>query len=276
MLAVNLLASLVAMFLLVAPIGEVPAAHPDRDRAPAGIRVGTFNVDRDRGYDAWRRTVVAFRGHVDVAGLQEVDTARKRHFLSAGGRWGAYARTPGRDDNPVVWDRHVFRRTGAGAVRIDGRRGSSYATLVRLVHRRTGTPYAVLNVHLAWGHGPAQRLHRREQLAGLARAAGREEAAGRVVLVVGDFNVNHRNEQRDGRSGSPSRRLRPAGLVSAWESERLRPDGGSSTRGAGYIDQVWAPARARGVRVLRGLSGGQHHPVVARYVVPTGGQHPAE
>jgi endonuclease/exonuclease/phosphatase family metal-dependent hydrolase len=274
---VNVLASLLAMLLLV-PVGAGPAARADPEPAPVVLRVGTFNVDRDRGFATWRRTIVRFRQHVDVAGLQEVNTAEKRRFLAAGDRWGYYARTPGADDNPVIWDRRDFRRTGAGSVRIAGRLGSSaasYATLVRLVHRGSGQRYAVLNVHLTWGHRPGPSLRRSAQLAGLARAARREEAAGRRVLVVGDFNVDYRHERRDRRAGYPTRSLRPVGLVSAWRSGRLRPGGGSSTLGAGYIDQVWAQARASDVRAIRTLSGGQHHPVVARYVVPTGGQHAA-
>ncbi|WP_028644736.1 endonuclease/exonuclease/phosphatase family protein [Nocardioides sp. URHA0020] len=271
---VDFLASLLTTLLLVVPTGAAPASHAEPERAvPAVIRVGTFNVDRGTGYAAWRRSVRSFRRHVDVAGLQEVNTARKRHFLADGDRWGYYARTPGPDVNPVIWDRRDFRRTGAGAVRLAGRHGSfapAYATLVRLVHRRTGQRYAVLDVHLAWGHDAVPRRARRAQLVGLARAARREEAAGRHVLVVGDFNVNHRADRRDGRAGSPTRRLRAAGLVSAWDSGRLRAGGGSSTLGAGYIDQVWAQARAREVRTVRRLSGGQHHPVIARYAVPAG------
>lgn len=253
------------LLALLAPAGPVAAERPEP------LRVGTFNIDRDRGFDAWRRAVVAFRSGVDVAGLQEVDSAVRRAFLSTD-RWGSY----GRGEDPVIWDRRDFRVLSGRGVPIAR---DSRATVVRLSHRSTGASYAVVNVHLVWGHTPSVRRLRHEQLRGLARVAAAEQAAGARVLVVGDFNVDHAVDRRQRRPGMPVRRLGAVGLVSAWDTrERLPRADGSSTLGAGYIDQVWAATPARRVRAWQHVSGGQHHPVVATYPAPrpTGRQQPAE
>lgn len=267
------LASLVAGACLAATL--VAPAPSAADEAPV-VRAGSFNLDRDRDFDRWRGAVVRFRRQVDVAGLQEVSTRAKRRYLAAPDRWGYFGATPGPDENPVIWDRRDFRATGTRSARIA--RGA-FATVVRLRHRGTGAPYAVLNVHLVWGSGPAAHRARVAQLRGLARVARHERAAGARVLVVGDFNVDHRVDRRQRRPGLPVRRLGSVGLISAWESAvPLRRGEGSSTLGAGFIDNVWAAASARSMRALRRLSGGQHHPVVATYAVgePTRRQHPAE
>ena len=249
----------------------LPAPAPAAAEEPDPLRVGTFNIDRDRGLDAWRRAVVAFRRGVDVGGLQEVSGPVKRGFL-ADRRWGAY----GRGEDPVMWDRRDFRGTGGRSVRIAP---ASYATVARLRHRATGAPYAVVNVHLVWGTTQAVQRLRLAQVRGLARAAADERATGARVLVVGDFNVDHAVDRRSRRPGLPVRRLGAVGLVAAWDvRDRLPRAEGSSTLGAGYIDQVWSTPPALRVRAWQHVSGGQHHPVVAAYAVrrPTGRQHPAE
>lgn len=279
---------------LVVAVVAVGASAPPVTAAPPSdqqLRVGSFNIDRDRGLVAWRRAVREFRAEVDVAGLQEVSSADRRRFL-VDTRWAAYGATPGPDENPVIWDRRDFRRLSAGAVRIAGRQGSlpaSYATVVRLVHRATGQRYAVLNVHLLWGgvrdgrKVPGQHARYRyyvSQVRGLARAVEREQGrAGTRVLVVGDFNVDHQDDRRIRHPGLPTARLGAVGLVSAWDSrDRLPASGGTSTMRAGYIDNVWAAAPARSVRSLRDVTGGQHRPVVATYAVarprPTAPQRP--
>ena len=241
-----------------------PASAPSA--AAPQLRVGTFNLDRDRAFPAWRRAVVTFRREVDVAGFQEVSSRAKRRFLAAGARWGYYGSTPGPDENPVVWDRRDLRGIGARAVRIAP---SSYATLVRLRHRATGERYAVLNVHLVWGTSAAVDRLRLAQVRGLARAAERQRAAGYRVLALGDFNIDHRADRRTRRPGLPARALGAVGLVSAWESGLPLRGTGSSTLGAGFVDNVWSTRRARSVRALQRVSGGQHHPVIARYALPT-------
>lgn len=259
----------VALALLLLAL-LAPAAPAVADR-PEPVRVGTFNIDRDRGFAAWRRAVTIFRRGVDVAGLQEVSSSAKRAFLSSD-RWGAY----GRGEDPVIWDRRDFRVSDGRRVRIAA---ASHATVVRLSHRATGAPYAVLNVHLVWGHTPSARRLRHEQLRGLARVAAAERSAGARVLVVGDFNVDHAVDRRQRRPGLPVHRLGAIGLISAWDTrDRLPRAQGSSTLGAGYIDNVWSTARALRARAWQHVSGGQHHPVVATYAAPrpTGRQHPAE
>ncbi|MFC6344059.1 hypothetical protein ACFP8W_18915, partial [Nocardioides hankookensis] len=227
---------------------------------------------------------------VDVAGMQEVTSVAKRRYLLRG-RWEAYGTTPGPDENPVIWDGTVFRKVGAQAVRIAGKQGrlpAAYATVVRLVHRASGERYSVLNVHLVYGavaNGrpvPGQAARYRYYVAevrGLARVVALEQRrAGTRVLVVGDFNDDHVGDREVRNANLPVVRLGARGLVSAWDSvEDLPEDGGTSTVGAGYIDNVWSEQDALSVRTLA-VSGGQHHPVIATYDVapdPTAVQRPA-
>jgi endonuclease/exonuclease/phosphatase family metal-dependent hydrolase len=275
------------VLLLVATGLVCVSGAPAATAADDQVRVGSFNVDRGRGLPAWRRAVRELRSQVDVAGLQEVSSAAKRRFL-ASGRWGAFGATPGPDENPVVWDRADFHRVGAEAVRIAGRQGrlpASYATVVQLDQRATGQRYAVLNVHLVWGavedgrkvpgHHARYRYYV-AQVRGLARAVAGERRLGvSRVLVVGDFNVDHRHDRRLRHRALPAAMLGEVGLVSAWDSRgELPARGGTSTMGAGYIDNVWSSDPARAVRTLRGVSGGQHHPVVATYGATTANPAP--
>ncbi|GAA4741019.1 hypothetical protein GCM10023350_26960 [Nocardioides endophyticus] len=271
------LARLVALVLVVA--GGVCVSGAPASAADDQVRVGSFNIDRDRGLQSWRGAVRKLRREVDVAGLQEVSSAAKRRFL-ASGDWGSYGRTPGRDENPVIWDRAEFSKVGGRAARIADRQGrlpASYATVVRLEHRESGQRYAVLNVHLIWGavedgrKVPGHRARYRyyvAQVRGLARAVADEQLKGGAeVLVVGDFNGDHAADRVARHDDLPAVRLGAHGLVSAWDSRADLPEGGgSSTVGAGYIDNVWSRQQAASVRALR-LSGGQHHPVVATYEV---------
>ena len=99
-----------------------------------------------------------------------------------------------------------------------------------------------------------------------------QEAAriGTHVLVVGDFNTDHHWDRVARNRALPVARLGGRGLVSAWDvRDRLPARGGTSTVGAGYIDNVWAEQDALSVRTLA-MSGGQHHPVVATYDVAAG------
>ncbi|KQW48656.1 hypothetical protein ASC77_07915 [Nocardioides sp. Root1257] len=278
-----------ALALLV--VAGLPAA-PAAARADDPLRVGSFNIDKGQPLAPWKRKVHALRAEVDVAGLQEVSTAAKRRFLVASPGWGVFGATPGPDQNPVIWDGTVFRRAGAQAVRIAGKQGrfpAAYATVVRLVHRTTGQRYSVLNVHLVYGavadgrRIPGQAARYRYYVAevrGLARAVAREQRrTGTTVLVVGDFNDDHVGDREVRNADLPVVRLGARDLVSAWDSaDVLREDGGTSTVGAGYIDNVWAEREALSVRALA-MSGGQHHPVVATYDVapdPTVVQRHAE
>lgn len=266
-----MLTGAVALGTLVVPAAAT-AAPSDQ------VRVGSFNIDRPRAFDRWRGAVRALQREVDVAGLQEVSTDAKRRFLTRQG-WNAHGTTPGPDENPVIWRREEFRREGARAARLVGPQEglpASYATVVRLEQRSTGQAWSVLNVHLVWDavqdgrKVPGRHVRYRyyvAQVRGLVRAVEREQRRDATrVLVVGDFNNDHADDRRLLRPGLAAKELGDVGLVSAWDvRDELAPGGGTSTLGAGYIDNVWSGGPATRVRTLLGVTGGQHHPVVAAY-----------
>ncbi|WP_220131839.1 MULTISPECIES: hypothetical protein [Nocardioides] len=68
---VKQVALLCLLAALVAPTAPAAAEHPDR------LRVGTFNIDRDRGLDAWRRAVGGGRWWHAAPG-RGVEHARRR------------------------------------------------------------------------------------------------------------------------------------------------------------------------------------------------------
>lgn len=256
---------------------------------PSPVDVGTFNINADMPFKRWKRKVRTFLPHVDVAGLQEVNSREKTSFLEGLGAWGSF-RPAKLQQNPVLWRRDVFERRAARGVKIamarhvghekpgtPSWRKASWATVVRLEHRETGLTVSIVNVHLVAGATQDGRPYPdrprlvdlyRDQVRGMNRVVKVEKgwAEGRV-WVIGDFNVNYPADKRWQVRGFPYVRLHDGrGLRSAWEArEEIVPGRGSGSRGGSYIDNIWAKAGARKVDVLRGIKGSDHYPVVARY-----------
>jgi endonuclease/exonuclease/phosphatase family metal-dependent hydrolase len=269
------------------PAQAAPSAEP---RAQGGVTVGTFNINASQRFGVWRNAIREFRTHVQVAGLQEVNSDQKRHFLRSS-RWGAF--WPAKlGQNPVIWDRQAFEMLAArGAKLAKGRyvgnekpgadpyRKASWATVVRLRHVRSGRTISVVNTHLvAGGVNGGRRIPGNprlynlyvDQMAGLARTVRTERSwAGGRVFVVGDFNVNYPADKKRRHANLPYALLTGAGLVSAWEARReIEPGHGSGTRGGAYLDGVWSSRGARRVSVMRSINVSDHFPVIATYAPP--------
>jgi endonuclease/exonuclease/phosphatase family metal-dependent hydrolase len=266
------------------PATASPSPVPPR-RGDSSLSVGTFNINASQRFKVWRKAVYAFRTHVSVAGLQEVNSDDKRAALRGSG-WGAF--WPSQlGQNPVIWDQDRFELVAARGAKIakgryvgheqgDPYRKASWATVVRLREPATRQLVSVVNVHLVPGavqNGDRIRGHRRlyrlyvDQVRGLDTVIRTEKAwATGPVLVTGDFNDNYLADKRHHRAKLAYSRLHRAGLVSAWEArDELKPGHGSGTRGGSYLDNVWSEHAARRVAVLRDIRVSDHYPVVATY-----------
>ena len=248
--------------------------------------MGTFNINASQKFKVWRDAIARFRTTVEVAGLQEVNSDRKRHFLD-NGHWGAF--WPEKlGQNPVIWDQRIFERVSARGVKIatarrvghekpgsGAHRKAAYATVVRLRHLVSGQTISVVDVRLSAGavnNGRPidgnPRLYRRyvDEVAGLVRVVAAERRwTPRRVYVVGDFNNNYPADKRHHRRQLAYSRLTRAGLTSAWESRKqINPRHGSGTRAGSYLDNIWSVSTARRVDVDRRINVSDHYPVTAR------------
>ena len=256
--------------------------HPSKARS--SLTIGTYNLRAGMGMAKFKHGVRAIRRHVGVAGLQEIGSNRRRHYLTSLRGWGYY-RPRYIQQNPVIWNRHRFRLVKAHGDRIAHARylrnqlpgarkvkKDSTATVVRLRDRASGRRISVINVHLVhgavkggkpWPGRPRVYDLYCDQVHGLTQAVRRERRWGRV-FVVGDFNAGYRADKRTQRHRLPYRRLSALKLNSMWQGTRyLRHDRG--THSDALIDQIWSKRKPQHVRILRWVQPSDHYPAVATY-----------
>jgi len=262
--------------------------HKNRHRSSRPrLTIGTYNLRAGMGMRKFRNGVTSLRRHVGVAGLQEIGSNRRRHYLTSLQGWGYY-RPHYIQQNPVIWDRDRFRLVRAHGDRIarsrhlrgqlpgaTRRKKDSTATVVRLRHLASGRRISVVNVHLVhgavkggkpWPHRPAVFNLFRNQVAGLVDTVRRERRFGRV-FVTGDFNVGYRADQHFALPRLPYRRLTRQRLNAVWHGTGyLRR--GEGTHSDALIDQIWSGRGPTRVRILRWVRPSDHFPVVATYRIP--------
>lgn len=283
--------------LLQSPIGAATAGDPGPGSKPGAklsdansIDVGSYNIRANRSLKKFRRAVRAFRDHVEVAGLQEVNTKEKTAWMQGMPGWRSY-RPRRLLQNPVIWRHDKFKRVSARAAKIakgryvghenpgsDAHRSAQLATVVRLRHRATGQRLSVINVHLTSGAVNGGRCLRgrprlcdlyKDSVRGLVRPLRREQrwAAGRVILL-GDFNDNYPADKRRHRRALAFSTLHRHGLVAHWERRStIEPGHGSGARAGAYLDQIWARGKPAQISVRRDVRDSDHYPVLAKYAI---------
>lgn len=257
--------------------------HQHRTGRPT-MTIGTYNMRAGMGMRKFRNGVSSLRKHVGVAGLQEIGSNRRRHYLTSLHGWG-YFRPRLIQQNPVIWNRHRFRLVKARGHRIaksrhlngqlpgaKRRKKDSTATIVRLRHRETGRRISVVNVHLVhgavkggkpWPHRPAVFNLFRDQVRGLVKTVKHERRWGRV-FVTGDFNVGYRADKHSGLPKLPYRQLSRIRLNSMWQgTSYLRHDRG--THSDALIDQIWSKRKPKRVQIMRWVRPSDHFPAIATY-----------
>lgn len=265
--------------------GHKKHRHKHRHGKPRPtLTIGTYNLRAGMGMRKFRNGVTSLRRHVGVAGLQEIGSNRRRHYLRSIRGWGYY-RPHYIQQNPVIWNRDRFRLVRAHGDRIarsrhlrgqlpgaTRRKKDSTATVVRLRHLASGRRISVINVHLVhgavkggkpWPRRPAVFNLFRNQVAGLVDAVRRERRFGRV-FVTGDFNVGYRADRHAALPRLPYRRLSRLKLNSMWQGTRyLRHERG--THNDALIDQIWSKRKPARARILRWVRPSDHFPAVATY-----------
>lgn len=271
-----------------APLAAVHARAETASRGPGVVlRVGSYNIRADRTLGQFRRAVRAFRRHVDVAGLQEVDPPAKNTALQRMRGWGSYhPRQWG--PNPIIWRTRALRLVGGHGTKLaEGRfvgdekprsetsRPDQWATVARFHRRGGGGRISVVNAHPVAGavtHGhcfdsrPLLCGLYQDTIRGLARTvrAERRWAHDRVWLV-GDLNDDYPWDKQRHRAGLAYAVLSHLGLRAHWEAGPLDKGGGSGTRKGAYLDQIWSARAAVRIDTLRSITLSDHYPVTADY-----------
>lgn len=293
------LASAVAAALLaaIAPVGGLaasaaPAASPAAAQTVT-TRIGTYNIRANVSVATFRDAVGAFAPHVDLAGLQEVNSRDKEGVLanlsSDGFEYFRGERHHG-EQNPVIWRRDRFTRAGARIVQISpswyignevpGRGpniGAMQAAVVRLRDNATGQPVSIINVHLvpgaiAGGHKvPGRtRLYRLylRQMANVADLVRTERTYGRV-FVTGDYNCGWVADERVRRTRLPFMTFRRQAFRSNWATGAASRPRRLGTHNDALIDQIYSSYRATSATVLK-IGYSDHRPGLGTYELPVG------
>lgn len=168
------------------------------------LRLASINVPTSVGRDAWVECFEATASRADIFGAQEVFTRRaKRTFIRQAKRYGLSQHGIGKGPNPIFWDTAKYRRKHAGHYQLHGARRSrwvgfnaarSASVVVLEPINQDGPDVTVINTHwvprgpkvAAWWRSRARKRSRR--IVGHLVAA--HVARGRVVVVMGDFNMD--------------------------------------------------------------------------------------
>jgi hypothetical protein len=269
------------------------APHPENPTA-AGVRIGTFNIRADKSVADFTAGVRALLPHVDIAGLQEINSKEKAASLAklTGSGWDFYRQyrtnipshptEGGTEQQPLLWRSDRFVCTYAGPAlmsplySLHGEKPTyddsmrHWFTVVHLVDRVTGQHLALINCHLIQGVVKAGRpvpgIPRHwhlyvNQLTHVVAEAQRQQGYG-TVFVMGDFNSGWLQDKRVHHAHLPIRQFRHIGFRSMWATDT--PANGMGTHSNALIDQVWSVRAAKRATVLFSMRG-YSVPAVARY-----------
>lgn len=169
------------------------------------LRAATINAPHSAGRRAWRRCWGLTARRADVFCLNESWKAQRRLYLALCKANGYGYR--GGQPNVVCWDKRRYREVSARTVALHQRAGgwrsrvwpgyndARSVTEVVLDDLRDGPEVAVLATHwVPEGRKVARswrREMRRRSKATVTRLTEQHQAAGRVVVLLGDLNVHH-------------------------------------------------------------------------------------
>lgn len=167
------------------------------------VRVAACNVPTSVGLRAAEDCFEATAAHGDVIAFQEIFARRtKKAYVRLARRYGLSQYGLFKGPNPLMWDAAKYERRAASHYRLHGSRRSRwvgfnaarYATVVVLRPKQGAPDVTVINTHwvprgpkvAAWWRTRA-RKRARDKVAHLVAA---HAARGRVVVVMGDFNMD--------------------------------------------------------------------------------------
>jgi hypothetical protein len=168
------------------------------------LQPGFINVPSGVGRAAWVECFEATAERAPIFGMCEIHTrAAKKTMLTQARRYGLSQHGLFKGPDPIFWDTSRYRRIHANHYRLHGARASRwvgfnaarYANVVVLRPRKDDGPdVTVICTHwvprgpkvAAWWRTKA-RKRSRDKVAHLVAA---HAARGRVVVVMGDFNMD--------------------------------------------------------------------------------------
>jgi len=274
--------------------------------ATVSTRVGSYNIYAPVSVDSFERSVRKTLPHVDILGLQEINSDLKEKRLydafhdQGWSFWreivayykpgrGPYARgTAGQ--TPVMWRTARFDFENACRAPISGivdtgnelpagwkKDQKHWASLVRLHDRRTGQEITIIDVHLAQGvvskgkrnpgHKKSFKMYK-HQVAMVAPHSQRELAAGRTVFTLGDFNDPWAADNRVRNKHLPVAKMASVGMKALWATKL--PTGKPGRPGMAMIDQIYTKKSLKptATKVYHRIKGSDHRPIVGTYRIP--------
>lgn len=277
--------------VLVAGPGAAASASTaggEGSSSASSLNIGTYNIRAGVTVEAFRGAVTALVPYADVIGLQEVNSKSKQAVLAEVPGWDFFR--PPRfygEQKPIMWNEAVFSEVSSRSVEIgpeadignevpgkDGYIKPQYASVTRLLHRASGQPISIVNLHLVPGAVKAGRkwpgrtnlfrYYTRELAVALQVVTA--EAAWGEVFVLGDYNAGWVADERNRKPRLPFMRFRGLGMRSMWETER--PAARVGTHRDALIDQVFTDRPAARAGVLSHITFSDHVPAVATYELP--------
>ena len=230
----------------------------------------------------------------DVVGLQEVHHADRRSNIKsiASSTTGVYmAPTPSSGDKhmasyPIVYNKTKLDFISGGFKRTGSTPGLSdrYIVWVRLRIKTTGQEFYFANTHtppsIESGGNPRNNSLAKayqKQIAVVKSQINNLSSAGLPVFLVGDFNVNYRNDECKV-SWFPCKAMHDAGMKSSFEITRLAgfsKSQGSHGDGNRLIDYVFIKNDSRvtvkSASIIggsgNGYRGSDHKPSTAKIII---------
>lgn len=167
------------------------------------LRLACINVPTSVGGHAWADCFEATAAHADIFGANEVFSKRaKTLFVRLAKRYRLSQYGIHKGPNPLFWDTGKYDRGPASHHTLHGARRSRWvgfnaarcATVVVLRPKQEGPDVTAINTHwvprgpkvAAWWRARA----RAKSQAKVAHLVAAHAARGRVVVVMGDFNMD--------------------------------------------------------------------------------------
>lgn len=172
------------------------------------LLIACMNVPTKVGREAWKLCFAILVDHADLFGINEAGSWRAKVLYQRWKKVHGYSQYGLLGTNPVFWKISAFRFVRGRQIKLHNRakgkkarkwpgfNAARYVTEVVLRHRASDHLIAVLNAHLV-APGPKVNAEWREDMRerSLDRIAGlvrHHLTEGRVVVILGDFNIRGR------------------------------------------------------------------------------------
>ena len=249
--------------------------------------IATWNVKGDNSQDIGTKSKSI---GADVIGLQEVHRTyhrdELRNIACSNCKYGVqFGGSSSKGSDPILWNRSKFTKVKNGVSYMSSPAGLTvrYATWVQLKDKKTSKLFYVINTHTppgvekgsGWTSRSSMVSAYKNHMRNLANLIKSKISSSTPVFVVGDFNVDYRDDKSCKISDWPCRKIgTPYKIYPAWRYNNLSGisrSQGTLHDGSRLIDYVMVPTRSdtkvQSTSVLggnnNGWGGSDHKPSIA-------------